>query len=48
VGGELEALPLAAGQGRKRLAKLEVAEADVLETRQDRGGGRRLRVAVGE
>src|SRR6478735_11498236 len=37
--GQLEALPLAAGQRRERLAEREVAEADVVEPLEDRVGG---------
>jgi len=44
VGGELEPLPLAAGQGRERLAEAEVAEPDVGQPVEDgtRGGRARL------
>jgi hypothetical protein len=39
VGGELEALAFAAGQGGQGLAEAEVAEADVGEALQDGVGG---------
>src|SRR5580704_5995928 len=47
VGGQLEPLPLAAGQRRERLAEAEVAEPDVGEPAEDgvRGRGTRLTVA---
>ena len=48
VGGELEALALAAGEGRQRLAEAEVAEPDVGQPGQDPVRGRRLGVALGE
>ena len=48
VGGQLEPLPLAAGQRRERLAEAEVAEPDVGEPGQDRVRGGRLRLAVAE
>ena len=41
VGGQLEPLPLAAGQRRERLAEAQVAEADVGEPGQDRVRGGR-------
>ena len=48
LGGQLEPLPLAAGQGGERLAEGEVAEPDVGEPVQDLVGGRRFRLAVPE
>ena len=41
VGGQLEPLPLAAGQRRERLAEAEVAEPDVGEPVEDLVRGRR-------
>jgi hypothetical protein len=40
VGGQLEPLPLAAGQRRERLAEAEVAEPDVGEPVEDGVRGR--------
>ena len=48
LGGEPEPLPLAAGQRGERLAEAEVADPDVRELVEDRVGGRRARLAVGE
>ena len=48
VGGELEPLPLAAGQRRERLAEAEVAEPDVGEPAEDGVRGRRARLAGAE
>ena len=48
VGGQLEPLPLAAGQRRERLAEAEVAEPDVGEPVEDRVRGRRARLAGAE
>ena len=48
VRGQLEPLPLAAGQRRERLAEAEVAEPDVGEPVEDRVRGRRARLAVAE
>ena len=49
LGGQLEPLPLAAGQrGGERLAEAEVAEPDVGETVEDLVGGRGACVAVVE
>ncbi len=45
VGGELEPLALAAGQGRQRLAEAEVAETDIGESHQDGVGSGCARVA---
>ena len=44
LGGQLEPLPLAAGQRRERLAQAEIAEPDVGEPVEDgvRGGRARL------
>ena len=46
--GQLEPLPLAAGQRRERLAEAEVAEPDVGEPVEDRVRGRRARLAGAE
>ena len=43
--GQLEPLPLAAGQGRERLTEAEVAEPDVGEAVEDPVRGRRARLA---
>src|SRR3712207_5787519 len=48
AGGQLEPLPLAAGQRGERLAEAEVAEPDVVYPRQDLVGGRRARLAGAE
>jgi hypothetical protein len=48
LGGELEPLPLAAGQRGERLADAEVAEPDVSEPFEDRMRGRRVRLAGAE
>src|SRR5690606_1578195 len=48
VGGETEALPLAAGEGGQRLADREIAEAHVLEMAEDLRSGGGLRVRGGE
>ena len=48
LGGQLEPLPLAAGQRRERLAEREVAEPDVGEPVEDLVRGRRARLAVAE
>src|SRR5947207_3653041 len=48
VGGELEPLPLAAGERGERLAQAEVAEPDVGEPIEDDVGGRRARLAGAE
>ena len=42
LGGQLEPLPLAAGQRRERLAETDVAEPDIGEPLED--GGRRARL----
>ena len=46
VRGELEALPLATGQRRQRLAEDEVAEPDISEPLEDRARGRRASLAL--
>ena len=48
MGGQLEPLPLAAGQRGERLAEAEVAEPDVGEPLEDLVRGRRVRLAVAE
>jgi hypothetical protein len=48
VGGQLEPLPLAAGQRGERLAEAEVAEPDVGEPLEDLVRGRGARLAVAE
>src|SRR5712691_4890314 len=48
VGGQLEPLPLTAGQRRERLAEAEVAEPDVGEPLEDGVRGRRARLAGAE
>src|SRR5216683_3271999 len=48
VGGQLEPLPLAAGQRSERLAEAEVAEPDVGEPVEDGVRGRRARLAGAE
>jgi hypothetical protein len=48
VGGQLEPLPLAAGQRGERLADGEVAEPDVGEPAEDGVRGRRVRLAGAE
>jgi hypothetical protein len=48
VGGQLEPLPLAAGQRGERLADGEVAEPDLGEPHEDLVRGRCARVAVAE
>jgi hypothetical protein len=48
VGGQLEPLPLAAGQRGERLAEAEVAEPDVGEPVEDGVRGRRARLAGAE
>ena len=48
LGGQLEPLPLAAGQRRERLAEAEVAEPDVGEPVEDGVRGRRARLAGAE
>src|SRR5215210_5336826 len=48
VGGQLEPLPLAAGQRSERLAEAEVAEPDVGEPVEDSVRGRRARLAGAE
>ena len=48
LGGQLDALPLSAGQRGERLAEGEVAEPDVGEPQEHLVGRRRLRVAVAE
>ena len=46
VGGQLQPLPLAAGQRRERLAEAEVAEPDISEPVEDGVRGRRTRLAA--
>ena len=48
VGGQLEALPLAARQRRERLAQPEVAEPDVGQPLEDGARGGRARLAGAE
>ena len=48
VGGQLEALAFAAGEGGERLAEAEVAEAHVGEPGQDLVCGRSRRLARAE
>src|SRR5690606_14845147 len=48
AGGEFETLPLTAGQRRERLAKGEVAKADIDHALEDRGGRRSIGLAFGE
>ena len=48
VGGQLQPLPLAAGQGGQRLADGEIAEPDVGEPAEDLVSGGRFCLAVAE
>jgi hypothetical protein len=48
MGGQLEPLPLAAGQRSERLAEAEVAEPNVGESLEDLVRGRRARIAGAE